>query len=770
MNIKLPLIGQITTGKDVVKQQPVIQAVSVPKKIKNVLLGSFLDMSGNKLSDEKSISAKLINAFYEWVYINVTTLAEEVSKLEPELYKVVLKGGKYELVEVETHPLLDLLDKFNDTTTQSDGFYLTEAHLDLTGDSFWYLEGGANGAIPTAIYLLQPDGVELVIDGAGEVTAYKYKITVNGKTTETTYEPGEILHIKIPNPANQYRGHSVVEGIATSLDIDTNMLQATTSFYGNGMMAQFMLTTDNKLTQDQLKKLKAEMKAAYGGSKNFFKVPIFGGGIKPETVQMNSRDAQQIDQQAWLRDKIMAAFKNTKASLGITEDVNRANAESTLLNWKQSTIKPKMCRIVDALNEYLVVRYGENLVLGFEDPVPEDMTRKVADSKALYDSGIITQDEAREMVDFDALGGDNSDTKPDTYSEDNPPKALQAVNLKKVFRRKSLVQQKADWYKAYEAAKPVAKNLMRKEVIEIKEAKPVSISFTNDEIWAYWEKQIAMVEVTEKRFDNMLQQFISDMVDEAITRVDNPEARKDRNLIDNAKWTANGVAKFTPILTEIAVASGNHAYNLLKIDTPYIPKALKTFDLRKNITDRVELFAGSMVDTDENVMVDIIEAGLKNGDGIPVIKRAIQEKFDVYTKSQAERVTRTEVLHASNLGLEDAYIQSGVVEGKEWLTAGDPCPLCEEYSGQVVGLSKDFYSGDSEFDDGNPPLHPNCRCTIIPVVESAKAFDGASLTKIKTLEGKIDKRTREYKKIKADKLEQDKYIKELEKLTGLGDE
>ena len=123
----------------------------------------------------------------------------------------------------------------------------------------------------------------------------------------------------------------ILEGLATSIDIDTKTLEANRSFYENGMMAQFMLSTDNKLTQDQIKQLNAEMRAAYAGTKNFWKVPIFGGGIKPSTMQMNNRDAEMLAQQAWLRDKVMAAFKNTKASLGITEDVNRANAEATLL-------------------------------------------------------------------------------------------------------------------------------------------------------------------------------------------------------------------------------------------------------------------------------------------------------------------------------------------------------------------------------------------------------------------------------------------------------
>ena len=361
MKLRLPFFGEVLSGKDALPTLP------APKQKDAVALGTFLDLGKKTLSNERTISPKLLESFYEWVYVNVTALSEEVSKLEPELYRVDIRGGQYELTEIETHPILDLLDRFNDTTAKSDGFYLTQSHLELTGDAFWYLEDGDNQRQPSNIYLLQPDKVELKLGdiSAGAtrlVNGFEYRTTVGGETITQDYSYDEMLHFKVPNPKNPYRGFSVVEGIANSLDLDTNALTAALNFYQNGMMAQFMLQTDQRLTTDQLKKLRSEMRAAYSGSQNFWKVPIFGGGIKPQQIQMSSRDAQMIDQQAWLRDKIMAAFKNTKSSLGITEDVNRANAEASLLGWKRSVIKPKLQRITDTLNEFLVPRYGDNLI------------------------------------------------------------------------------------------------------------------------------------------------------------------------------------------------------------------------------------------------------------------------------------------------------------------------------------------------------------------------------------------------------------------------
>ena len=786
MKINIPLIGSVSIGED--KQEPIVNTVNIPKKQKT-LLGSVLDMAHKILSSEKTISGKLIEAYYEWTYINVSTLAEEVSKLEPELYKVVLRGGEIELVEVNDHPILSLLDRFNETTTQSDAFYLTEAHLDLTGDSFWYLEGGANGAIPENIYLLQPDKIELelgdVYAGASRlVKGYNYRNTVDGTVIDVPYEPEEILHIKVPNPKNPYRGFSVVEGLATTLDIDTKTLEANRSFYENGMMAQFMLSTDNKITQDQLKQLNAEMRAAYSGAKNFWKVPIFGGGIKPQTIQMSSREAELISQQTWLRDKIMAGFGNTKASLGITEDVNRANAEATLLGWKQSTIKPKMCRIVDSLNEFLVPRYGDNLILGFKDPVPEDMTRKIADATSLYNAGIITQNEAREMVEMDGIEGGGTRKR---YTDENLPKSLQAVNTKSVFRRMGIVQKKADWQKAYEKARPVARDILKKELPPAKPKRKAFQEFTNEQISAFQKAQLGFVERLEKQFEDRLQSYLDRLNKTAVENVREALPTKavgDKQLFDMQDEIQNVVAELNPTMVSVATASGNHAYSLIPANSPYIlsPKA---YDY---INDQIRKFATSMLETDKEYMTNIILEGVKNGDSVPTISRALRDGFKEFSKVQTDRITRTEVLRESNYFMVDAWKDSGVVEAKKWLSF-NPCPICEEIESKYgqKDLDENFLSlGDSitytnekgdvkEFtvDYANleePPVHPNCRCTVVPVLKSTKAFDTKSYSKIKALEAQIDKRTKAYRKIKKSKLEQDKYIKELEKLAGLGNE
>jgi len=105
-----------------------------------------------------------------------------------------------------------------------------------------------------------------------------------------------------------------------------------------------------------------------------------------------------------------------------------------------------------------------------------------------------------------------------------------------------------------------------------------------------------------------------------------------------------------------------------------------------------------------------------------------------WDKTRAEMIARTETIRSSNAGAVASYAKAGIEE-KQWFTAQDGlvCVYCAEMHGKVIGTSEVFWNiGDVmtvERPDmppvsmtfgyesvGAAPLHPNCRCTILPVV------------------------------------------------------
>lgn len=693
------------------------------------ILGGFFDADKKNLSGEKSISSKLLMANADWVYRNNDVIAKEVATIEFELYTVGIKEGEIEYTEIEDHPLLTLLDRFNETTTKTDGIYITQSHKKMTGDAFWYLDG--KGSDINNIFLLQPDNVELVLgdftdNSARLVDAYKYSATVDGELVEKTYQPDQIVHIKTPNPSNPYRGYGAVEAAAATIDLDWLTTDLSKKFFQNGAITNFILSTEGKLQEEQLKRLKAEFKSAYGGSKNAFKTMILGGGLKPTTIQSSNKDMEFLAQLEWYRDKIMVLFGNTKASIGIVDDVNRASHESSMIAWKRNSVKPEMESIVNALNEYLVPRYGDNLILGFSDPIPEDRNAILEEVKIAVEAKLISRNEARAMLDYDEVPGEEHDAVP---IPGQIPAALQNVDVPKILRQRGWYKKLKDYRVYKEIGKDLAKAKLakkkRNEVVTVKSVEPearIHNRLTNEQVNEYVDKQLGAVEQVEKRFQNKVEQFVLDVKEEALKNYPEKQPKQySKALIDEEEYLVKAQLDFAPLLKDIAIIAGNEAIDLIDEKAQYFG-----FDYEATIRANVKKFTESMLQTEQDKMVEIIKQGLDEGLSIPNIRRNMSDAFDNLSKVQSERIARTEVIRASNEAAVDAWRESGVVEGKQWLTTEDgrEDADCAELNGKIVwNLGGDFYQKEGEFDNGDPPLHPNCRCVVLPVIDKDKSFD-----------------------------------------------
>lgn len=80
-----------------------------------------------------------------------------------------------------------------------------------------------------------------------------------------------------------------------------------------------------------------------------------------------------------------------------------------------------------------------------------------------------------------------------------------------------------------------------------------------------------------------------------------------------------------------------------------------------------------------------------------------------FSAERAETIARTETNRAQTEGSIAGWQASGLVSGKQWSAAPDCCDICQELDGTIVAL-------DEDFEDGDPPLHPNCACGLDAVL------------------------------------------------------
>jgi SPP1 gp7 family putative phage head morphogenesis protein len=131
---------------------------------------------------------------------------------------------------------------------------------------------------------------------------------------------------------------------------------------------------------------------------------------------------------------------------------------------------------------------------------------------------------------------------------------------------------------------------------------------------------------------------------------------------------------------------------------------------------------------------DVLTQGLAEGVNPKEMARRLTDEIETIQRTQAEVLARTEIINSYSEATLDRYDRAqvdGVTVSGEFATADDDrvCPICEAIEGAEFGTDEmrdatfEFEPSDSEPDSlggvfpVKPPVHCNCRCAILPVVE-----------------------------------------------------
>jgi len=92
-------------------------------------------------------------------------------------------------------------------------------------------------------------------------------------------------------------------------------------------------------------------------------------------------------------------------------------------------------------------------------------------------------------------------------------------------------------------------------------------------------------------------------------------------------------------------------------------------------------------------------------------------------------LARTETIYNLNTGSKRAWKDSRVINAVQWVVANDDrlCQFCITFNGRILAIDDDFAKEGENIagtrggtlptlnDVPVPPLHPRCRCTLVPV-------------------------------------------------------
>ena len=372
-----------------------------PEVIKGVIpnRNNYLGIGG--LMPSTNFSSEGMLGLYQnvgWLHAVVFRIALGCSEVEWTLFDTTNQDKPKQIFK---HPILTLLKLVNPFQTSNEFIALDTIYNELIGESFWALNFNALGE-PAEIVLPYPNKMSVV--PAANFPFVKGYVYGTGADA-VPFDVNEIIHFKYPNPLNQYRGLAPARAIGINLDAEQNADKWVNQFFYNSARPDGVIQFDYNLSDEQFDKLKKQWSEKYKGVSKAHQVALLEGGGKYLQIQNTIKDMDFANLKQKNRDVILGVFGMPQSVMGISENVNKANAEAGDYTFARWIVKPRLDWKKAKIQEQLIPKFRktENLQIGFKEVVPETAEQKRMDAESGLRAGYKTINDARKITGDDPL-------------------------------------------------------------------------------------------------------------------------------------------------------------------------------------------------------------------------------------------------------------------------------------------------------------------------------------------------------------------------------
>ncbi len=294
----------------------------------------------------------------------------------------------------ETHPAQQLLNRANRWYTRGDLWRATEIYLNLWGSAFWALDRDEEGV--REIWPLRPDRVSILPDRKRHIRGFVYQ----GLSGPVPYPPEEVIWIRYFNPLEEYAGLSPLAPARLSVDMGTDGLRFNRNFLRNSAQPDFVLLTNDDMTDAEVEDFYNRGEARYQGPGNAHRPAIANFIRDIKTLGLSHKDMDFMAGLRWSLEEVCRVYGVPKPLLSDLERATFANVNAAERIFWRNTIVPELRFIEEQLTLMLLPRLGyPELSLEFDlsgiEALQEDENRRVQREVQLLDRGVLTINEVR---------------------------------------------------------------------------------------------------------------------------------------------------------------------------------------------------------------------------------------------------------------------------------------------------------------------------------------------------------------------------------------
>jgi phage portal protein BeeE len=204
--------------------------------------------------------------------------------------------------------------------------------------------------------------------------------------------PQDMIKIAYPSPHSITDGYSPITAMGAWIDVSEAMDQSKVRSFTNGWFPGVVIEIDkdyDEPNQPEIDRVQAMVAEKYTEVRNTKKPVILGPGMKmvPNNTPVDLDYVNGGDQ---IKNWILAAHRTGESVVGLAENTTFASMVASRANYYQGAVKPELTLLGQMYTEKLAKEFGEDLVVYWDNPVPEDPEMELKKRVAKFAAGALS--------------------------------------------------------------------------------------------------------------------------------------------------------------------------------------------------------------------------------------------------------------------------------------------------------------------------------------------------------------------------------------------
>lgn len=282
----------------------------------------------------------------------------------------------------------------------------TFSTYELYGEAFWLkIRSGRRvvGLLP-----MHPARTQIRRDVEGNET-YVFSLGV-ASAGMLEVSADDVVKFRRYNPDMLERGLSRLEPLRSTLENEHEARQSTSSWWKRGARPSLMLSTDGKLSEGAVTRLKAQVDAQHAGSGNAAGTLVLEEGMKPVPVQLSAEEMQYIETRKLNREEVCAVFDVPPPVVHILDHATFSNITEQMRSMYRDTMAPRLEDVESVIAHDLLEDFDPSGALGLsgafalDEVLRGDFETRAVAVAGLIERGVMKPAEARPLFDLPDAG------------------------------------------------------------------------------------------------------------------------------------------------------------------------------------------------------------------------------------------------------------------------------------------------------------------------------------------------------------------------------